>query len=349
MIVVSLWFTQQSQKESMTVSNHPRLISTLVGPRSGLLYGAAAFGWWAVVFPLLLVAVRLRLEHIGYLDSGGATSLDWSLEFLCHRTIWGLVTCLILLGWLRRGHEAAALLQSPRSTALLLLTAVLLLLNWLGFVYGAATERLSHASLGYYINPLVSVALGVLVLGERMRRAQVIAIALATIGVAWETYRLGHLPWISLTVAGAFGLYGLFRKQIAATAIAGLTVETLLLLPLAVGYLCWREAYGPALAFGRDGLVAFLLVLSGIATAAPLIWFATAAKRLPLSSVAFLQFIVPTGQLLIAVMFNGEALNSAALVPFAFIWAGVTIFLLDIRAATWRRRAESDGAALVEY
>jgi chloramphenicol-sensitive protein RarD len=317
--------------------------------RSGLTNAALAFGWWGFVFPLVIVAVRLRLEQIGYLETGGATRLDWSLEFLCHRTMWALATCLVLLAWLGRWSEATVLLRSPRSVALLSVTALLILLNWTGFVYGAATGRLSHASLGYYINPLFSVALGVLVLGERMRRAQVIAIALAAVGVVWETYRLGQLPWISLLVAGAFGLYGLFRKQISATAIAGLTVETLLLLPLAAGYLWWRETSGPAPAFGRDTWVTVLLILSGVGTAAPLIWFANAAKRLPLSTVAFLQFIVPTGQLLMAVTLNGETLKPAALVSFAFIWIGVAAFLLDIRRAATARTRHERAATVTEY
>ncbi len=316
--------------------------------KRGLINGAAAFGWWGFVFPLLLLATQARLKAIGYLGTSGANGLDWSLEFLCQRTIWALVFCLVLLAWLGRWNEAGDLLGSRRSVTFLSATALLLALNWIGFVYGAATERLSHASLGYYINPLFSVALGVVVLGEHLRRLQMIAIALATMGVAWETFRLGHLPWISLIVAGGFGLYGLFRKQIRATAIGGLTVETLALLPIAAAYLAWREFAGPTLAFGSDTVVTVLLILSGAATAAPLIWFANAAKQLPLSTVAFLQFVVPTGQLLMAVTLNGESLRTAALVSFAFIWAGVVAFLYDIRLAT-RREAPEGGAVLTEY
>lgn len=316
--------------------------------KSGLINGVLAFGWWGLVFPLLILAVGARLEYLGHLEPGRATQWDWSLEFLCHRSMWALVTCLVLIGWQGRWPELKRLLTSRRSLCLLAVTAVLILGNWIGFVYGAATERLSHASLGYYINPLFSVALGVAVLGERLRRVQVLAIALAAAGVAWETYRLGQLPWISLLVAGAFGLYGLLRKQISAGAITGLTVETLLLLPLAIGYVMWRETAGPQPAFGRDGLVTALLIISGVATAAPLIWFANAAKQLPLSSVAFLQFIVPTGQLITAVTLNGEELKLMALVSFGLIWLGVAAFLLDIRTAS-RRQVERTGATLTEY
>lgn len=314
---------------------------------AGTIYAVLAFGWWALVFPVLVVTLNHRVQHLGHFSSGGATRLDWSLEFMTHRGIWSMVSCIVLLAGLRRMGEARALLASRRSRLLLGVTALLMLGNWTGFVYGAATDRLSHASLGYYINPLLSVALGVAVLGERLRRAQVLAVALAAVGVAWETWRLGHLPWISLLVAFSFGLYGLFRKQINATAIAGLLVEGVWMLPLGLGYLCYREMAGPAPIFGRDWIVSLLLVLSGAATAAPLIWFASAARRLPLSTVAFLQFIVPTGQLFIAVTLNHESLSASALVSFAFIWLGVAAFLADIRVIT-RKKPEPTSGTMME-
>lgn len=316
--------------------------------RGGLIYALLAFGWWAVVFPILVVTLNHRVQQMGHFDTGGATRADWSLEFMTHRAIWSTVTCLVLLAALSRMGEVRQLLSSRRSKLLLGMTALLMLGNWTGFVYGAATDRLSHASLGYYINPLLSVALAIVVLGERLRRVQVLAVVLATIGVAWETWRLGQLPWISLLVAFSFGLYGLFRKQIRAAAIPGLFVEGLWMLPLGAGYLCYREVAGPPPAFGRDWMVSLLLVLSGVATAAPLIWFASAAKRLPLSTVAFMQFIVPTGQLLIAVTLNNESLTLAGLVSFAFIWLGVVAFLVDIRLVTRKEPEPANGGAIME-
>lgn len=315
--------------------------------RGGLIYALLAFGWWALVFPVMVVLLNQRVAYIGHFEQSGATKLDWSLEFMTHRAVWSMVCCMVLLSGLRRWGEVRQLLSSRRSMLLLGLTALLILGNWVGFVYGAATDRLSHASLGYYINPLLSVALGVVILGERLRRVQVLAVVLASVGVAWETWRLGHLPWISLLVAFSFGLYGLFRKQIHAAAIPGLLIEGFWLLPMGVGYLCYREIAGPTPLFGRDWLVSLLLVLSGVATAAPLIWFASAAKRLPLSTVAFLQFIVPTGQLVIAVTLNHEALTAEGLVTFAFIWLGVAAFLADIRLAT-RKQPEPTSGAMME-
>ena len=204
-------------------------------------------------------------------------------------------------------------------------------------------------SLGYYINPLFSVALGVFVLGERLRRLQLFALALATAGVTWETYRLGELPWISLLVAFAFGLYGVFRKQINAAAIPGLAMETALLLPLALGYLLYRETLGPAPAFGRDTLVTVLIILSGIGTAAPLIWFANAAKRLPLSSVAFLQFIVPTGQLLVALRSTAKRSLRRRSLRSLHLRLGVAAFVWDLRTTSIRSRESMRMASLTEF
>lgn len=316
--------------------------------RSGLVSGVLAFGWWAVVFPLLLVAINARVAQLGYFDQGRATRFDWSLEFMAHRALWSTATCTVLLAWLGRWRQVGELARSPRSMLLLGGTAMLVLGNWTGFVYGAATDRLSHASLGYYINPLVSVALGVLVLGERLRKVQALAVLLAALGVAWETWRLGSLPWISLLVAFAFGLYGLFRKQINATAVPGLFIEGVWMLPLAGGYLGYRWAYGPPLAFGTDAVATVLLLFSGVATAAPLIWFANAAKRLPLSTLAFLQFIVPTGQLLVAVTLNGEHVSAGGMITFVLIWLGVAAFLADVRTMTGSRRRASAERGLAE-
>lgn len=301
--------------------------------RRGLVNGTLAFGWWAVGIPLLVVALNARVAQLGYHVTGQGTKFDWSLEFMAHRAIGSTVTCAVLLTWLGRWPEVLSLARRMRSLVLLGVTALLLLGNWMGFVYGAVTDRLSHASLGYYINPLVSVALGVFVLGERLRRLQVVAVMLAALGVAWEAWRLGTLPWISLLVAFAFGLYGLFRKQLKASAVPGLFIEGLWLLPLAGGYLGFRSVYGPPLVFASDALATALLLFFGVATAAPLIWFANAAKQLPLSTLAFLQFIVPTGQLVVAVALNGEHVTAWGMVTFVLIWLGVAAFLLDVRKA----------------
>ncbi|WP_442481952.1 EamA family transporter RarD [Aeoliella sp. SH292] len=316
--------------------------------RLGVVYAVLAFGWWAVLFPVMFVVLNHVVFRSGYMEASGASRIDWSLEITAHRGIWAFVTCVVLVWWVGQKDEAAALLRSPRARFLLALTALLSITNWAGFVYGTATDQLRYASLGYYINPLVSVALGVAVLGERLRRAQTIALVLAGVGVVWETVRMGQLPWLSLLVAFSFGFYGLFRKQIKASAISGLMIECGMLLPITVGYVVCRELWGPTPAFGRELLVSSMLVVTGIATAMPLIWFAHATNRLPLSSMAFLQFIVPTGQLLVAVTMNGESVGWEGLVSFAFIWLGVGAFLLDIRAATRAMPVEPSGGTIVE-
>ncbi|QDU87479.1 EamA-like transporter family protein [Pirellulimonas nuda] len=297
--------------------------------RSGLGYALAAFGWWGFVLPLLMLALNAALAGFDGKGPGAASRVDWTLEVLAHRTVWTLLFCLLLVGRAGQGGQVLAIVRSRRRLGLLAATAACIAMNWGFFGLGAATERLSQASLGYYLNPLLSIALGVVVLGERLRPFQVLAVGLAAAGVAWETARVGQAPWIAILVALAFGLYGLFRKQIAAGALTGLTTEVLLLTPLALAYFVYREAYGPELAFGRGWLVSVLLILSGAFTAAPLIWFNRAAKRLPLSTLAFLQFLTPTGQLLTAVLVNGESLPTGALISFALIWLGVAAFLAD--------------------
>jgi chloramphenicol-sensitive protein RarD len=197
--------------------------------------------------------------------------------------------------------------------------------------------RILEGSLGYFINPLVNVLLGVVVLKERLERPVLAAVLMAAAGVAWLTLQVGHPPWVSLTLAVSFGLYGLLRKLVPVGAVTGLTVETLLLTPLGVAYLLWARAAG-RLTFlsGKPGLD-LLLVLAGPITALPLLLFTEAARRLPLSTLGFLQYVSPTLQLLIAVFVYREPFTAARGVAFAFIWAALVLFA----AHTLRRgRAE---------
>lgn len=295
---------------------------------SGLTYALAAFGWWGFGFPLFLLALNYAQGLAQPAGPDTPSRWHWALEISAHRIVWSLVVCALLL---RGGKVGLASLRSVLSLPIfgwLVLSSLLIAINWGGFALGAVTERLNQASFGYYINPLVSVALGMFFFGERLRWLQWVAVSLAAAGVACETYNQGQVPAIALAVAFSFGLYGLIRKRIPVGSLAGFTIETALLVPLAFGYLLWRWLAGPELAFGQGWLVTLLLVSSGVATAAPLIWFGNAAQRLPLSTIGFLQYITPTGQLFIAVWFNGEHLLPGTLLAFGFIWLGIAVFLI---------------------
>ena len=258
-----------------------------------------------------------------------------ALEILANRLVWGLGafgTLAILLGAL---PDARAALRDRRALATLLGSGALLTANWGTFIYAVDTDRVLQSSLGYFITPLVNVGLGTLVLGERLRRLQALAIALATLGVILLAVHMGGVPWIALVLAGTFGSYGLIRKTVPVPALAGSLVETLLIAPVAAVYLLWLYGSGLGGLTHADPRGALLLLAAGPVTALPLAWFAAAARRLPLSTVGFLQYITPTGHLLTAVLLFHEPLDRGELLAFPCIWAGLVLFSLDL----WRGRA----------
>jgi chloramphenicol-sensitive protein RarD len=282
--------------------------------RTGLLQGALAYGLWGVV------PVYWKL-----LGNVGAA------ELIAHRAVWGLLAFVSLSIMFGEGSSLRAALRDPRLVGVMVLSAALLSSNWLLFVWATNHGRLLDASLGYFINPLLSIALGTLVLGERLRRLQWVAIALAAIGVALLTWHVGRVPWISLLLALTFGLYGLVRKVAKVEALVGSTVETVMMVPVAVIYLA--TLHGGA--FVHGGRTAELLVGTGMVTAVPLVLFTSAARALPLSVVGFLQYLAPTGQFLLAVLAYGERLAPERLHAFIWIWAGLVVFSIDLT----RRRA----------
>jgi chloramphenicol-sensitive protein RarD len=194
------------------------------------------------------------------------------------------------------------------------------------FIWAITDGRVLETSLGYYINPLVNVLLGVLVLRERLSPWQALAVALATIGVLNLAFQLGSIPWVSLTLAVSFGIYGLIRKTIRLNSIEGLFVETALIAPLALGYLIYLGVTGTGALGAHDGTTDILLLLSGVVTALPLLAFASAARRLQYTTVGFFQYIAPTGHFLLAVFVYGEAFTGAHLVTFGLIWTALAIF-----------------------
>ena len=256
-------------------------------------------------------------------------------EILAHRIVWAVPFCAMLLALTGRMGNFTALVRSPSAWRAMSLSAVLISINWLAFVWAIANDHVIEASLGYFINPLLSVVLGMVFLGERLRRLQWVAVALATLGVGYMTLREGA-PLVAFTVAITFAFYGLVRKKAHPGPLAGLMFETSLLFPVALGYLGYLYfSATQQLAFVEDGpRTSVLLFAAGAITCTPLLLFAMGAKKLPLSTMAFLQFITPTIQFAFG-LFYGEPFSVTRAISFALIWAGVILFVRD---ATRNRR-----------
>lgn len=253
-------------------------------------------------------------------------------EIVSHRVLWSVVFLAILIALPALPGDfgkVRAVLRQPRLLALLGLCALLTGSNWLVFVWAIDAGRLLEASLGYFINPLVSVVLGWIFLGERLRPLQRLALAIALTGVAWRVWQVGAPPWIPLFLALTFGIYGLLRKRAPVDAVSGLFVETVLVAPLALGWLAWMQIEG-RLGFGQDPVIDLMLPLAGVITAVPLMLFAAGARRLPLASVGFLQFIAPSINFLLAVLVFGEAFDTAQLVGFMLIWSALALYAVDM-------------------
>lgn len=280
--------------------------------RKGLLHGVCAYGLWGIV-----AAYWKLLKTVD------------PIELIAHRALWGLGAFVGLCAAAGQLSALRRAVRDPRTLGVMALSATLLAVNWSVFVWATISGHLLDASLGYFINPLLSVALGTLVLRERLRRLQWIALALAAGGVGVLTWRAGQVPWIALVLAGTFGAYGLVRKTAKVEALVGSTVETVIMVPVAIAYLALHG--GGELACGDAPTIA-LLVGTGIVTAIPLIFFTSAARLLPLSTVGFLQYLAPTGQFVLAVAVFGEPLAHDKLAAFGLIWVGLAVFTLDL----WR-------------
>jgi len=278
--------------------------------RKGVLATTLAFVIWGV-FPLFW-----RL-----LDAVPA------LLILAHRVVWSAVLVVGALLLMRGGRWLAELWATPRRFWLLGLSGALVTGNWGLYIWAVNAGHVVETSLGYFINPLLSVVLGVAVLGERLRRWHWYAVILVALGVAWLTWQGGRLPWIALGLAVTFALYGLIRKQVAVDAVAGLGMESLFLLVPALGYVLWSEhGHGGGFVSGWGWGSDALLVLSGAVTAVPLIAFAYGVRRIALSVVGLLQYIGPTLQFLVGVLVLREPFAASQLVGFAIIWAGLAVF-----------------------
>jgi chloramphenicol-sensitive protein RarD len=248
---------------------------------------------------------------------------------LAHRVAWSAVVMAVLVAGLRRRTQLVAILRSQRLRWLLTLAAVLVSANWGVFIWAVNNEHVVETSLGYFINPLVTVLAGVLVMGERLRPMQWAALGLAAAAVLGLTVEYGRPPWIALALAFSFAGYGLVRKKANVGAIEGLTVETMVVAPVAVGFLVWLQGTGDSHALVDAPWHLVLLATSGAVTALPLLCFGAATTRIPLTTLGLLQYVAPTLQFLLGVFLLGEAMTQGRWIGFAVIWVALAMFTAD--------------------
>ncbi|MEV0718276.1 EamA family transporter RarD [Asanoa sp. NPDC050611] len=290
--------------------------------RKGYLFGLGAYVLWG------FMPVYIKQLH----EAG-------SVEILAHRVVWSVVLVALLLLALRRGRQLQALVRQPRKLAAIAFAAALLAVNWWMYIYGVNSDRVVETALGYFINPLVTVVLGVTVLRERLRPAQWVAVGIGAAAVAVLTIDYGRLPYIALTLAVSFGGYGLVKKRLKLAAAEGLLVESGVLAIPSLAYLIWLTST-PDSTFGDEPHTTILLVLAGAVTAIPLLFFAGAANRLPLSALGILQYLTPIFQLALGVFLYHEPMPPARLAGFALVWLALIVFTADgFRTARANARA----------
>jgi chloramphenicol-sensitive protein RarD len=280
--------------------------------RTGVLSAALAFLCWGL-FPLYFHAIAEVAP----------------MEILAHRVLWSFGFLLIVLA-LRRQWKWLKLVREPRLLFSFIASSLLLSVNWLLYIWSVNNGHVIDASLGYFINPLVNIMFGFLLLKERLRRAQWGAIALAALGVAWLTWQAGTAPWIALGLAATFGGYGLLRKTAALGALEGLSLETMILFPLAAGYVGWLALHGASTFVSTPSdLTRWLLVAAGPITAIPLLLFASGARQIPLSVLGLLQYLGPTIQFLLGVWLFHEAVTAERLIGFVLIWSALALYAAE--------------------
>lgn len=299
--------------------------------RRGVLFGVAAYTMWGL-FPL----------YWPLLKPSGA------VEILAHRIVWSLLAVVVVLAVRRHWSWIKDLLRQPRKLGLLALAAAIITVNWGVYIYAVNSNHVVESALGYFINPLVSVLFGVVLLRERLRPLQWTAVGFGTLAVLVLTLDYGRLPWIALTLAISFGVYGLVKKQANVGAAESLTVETLVLMAPAAAYLVYLEAAGEA-TFGHTTTGhALLLVGAGVITAVPLLCFTAAAIRVPLSTIGLLQYIAPVLQFMCGVLVAKETMPTSRWIGFSIVWLALAIFTYDsIRAARATARGRREALAAV--
>ncbi|SFB17750.1 chloramphenicol-sensitive protein RarD [Nocardioides alpinus] len=287
--------------------------------RRGLILGATAYILWGT-FPL----------YWTLLEPGGA------VEILAHRIVWSLVTMVVILVLWHRGPQLRAVLRDRRTTLLLAGAAVVITINWGGYIWGVTNGRVVETSLGYFINPLVTVLMGVLVLGERLRQLQWVAMGIAFVAVVVLTIDYGRPPWVALVLAFSFGTYGLLKKQANVGAVESITFETLVLAPVAAAYILWLMATSQS-NFASHGIGhALLFTTTGIITAIPLMLFGAAAIRVSMVSLGLLQYLAPTIQFALGILVFHEDMPASRWIGFGLVWVALAIFTVE--ALNHRRR-----------
>ena len=286
--------------------------------RSALISGFAAFGLWGII-PI-------------YWKWMAAVPAS---QILAHRVVWTALFLVIVLSWKQRWVEVRSALSSRRVTLYCLASGAAISLNWLIFIWAVNANRVLETSLGYFITPLVNVLFGAMFLRERLSRFQLASVLLATIAVLNLTFGYGRFPWIAIVLAMSFGLYGLLRKVSGTAATPGLFIETILLVPIAIGYLLVQQLHG-TLFFGAPYWTASLLLLTtGVVTGLPLVWFGHAARHLRLTTVGFMQYIAPSCTFFLGIFLYNEPFTRAHLITFGLIWIALVIFTAET-VRRWR-------------
>jgi len=280
----------------------------------GIIYAILAYSSWGIL--------TLFWKHLDTIPT---------VNVLAHRILWSWVFTLVLCLPKRRSY-LRQYFSCPKSLVKLTITAILVSLNWGVYIYAINTGQIVEASLGYFINPLVSIVLGMIFLGEKLNKIQLAAFSLAMAGVAYLTFNYGHFPWIAIVLALTFGIYGLLKKQMNYDSMSALAVETTLVAPIALGYLVFGGSSGILLLTNQSFSMSMMLVLAGVVTALPLYWFGTAAVKIPLYAIGFFQYITPTMQLFIGVFVFHETFSTTHTISFSLIWLGLALYIGDIIA-----------------
>lgn len=296
------------------------LLIAMKSSTQGMLYALTAFLIWGIA--------PLYFKHIGFVPAE---------EIVTHRIIWSCLFLILLVWGTKTGRQVLEVFQHPRYLALLTLTALLIAANWLLFIWAINHDHMLESSLGYFINPLLNIVLGMLFLGETLRRWQWFAVALAVIGVMLQIVMLGTFPWIALTLASSFAVYGLIRKKIAVDSLTGLLIETLVLMPVATWYL-FIHANSATSQLSQNPLSLNLwLFAAGIITTVPLLCFTAGAKRLRLSTIGFFQYLGPSLMFIFAITLYHEPIVWQKWLTFLLIWSALVLFSWD----AWRQNKQS--------